>query len=46
MKKFITKISIIKLAILLTAMVVIASSCGGARYGCPINASHGFGPGR
>ena len=43
MKKFIVKISIIKLAILLTLIVILAS-CGGPRYGCP--AQYGFGPGR
>jgi hypothetical protein len=46
MKKLILQITAIKLAILLTAMIVIASSCSTPRYGCPVNASHGFGPGR
>jgi predicted small secreted protein len=45
MKKFIIKLSLIKLAILLIAILML-SSCTATRYGCPINAQHGFGPGR
>jgi hypothetical protein len=45
MKKFILKISLIKLAVLLTAILIL-SSCYSGRTGCPVNAQRGFGPGR
>jgi hypothetical protein len=43
MKKFVTFI-----IVSMVAMTFIASmsSCMGTRYGCPISASHSFGPGR
>jgi len=45
MKKSILRISIyIAIATVLT--VVLLTSCTTRRIGCPINAQHGFGPGR
>ena len=45
MKKFILKITLIKLAVLLTAILIL-SSCRSTKYGCPVNAQNGFGHGR
>ena len=45
MKKLFLKITLIKLLILFIAILTL-SSCGTPRYGCPVNAQHGFGPGR
>jgi predicted small secreted protein len=45
MKKFIIKLAVIKLSILLTAILIL-SSCHSTKYGCPVNAQRGFGPGR
>jgi hypothetical protein len=45
MKKSILRISIyVAIATVLT--VVLLTSCTTRRIGCPINAQHGFGPGR
>jgi hypothetical protein len=35
-----------KLIPILVITILFLTSCGGTRYGCPINAQHGFGPGR
>jgi len=45
MKKSIIRITIY-VAIAAGLTVGLLTSCGTPRYGCPINASHGFGPGR
>ena len=45
MKKSILRISIyVAIATVLT--VLLLTSCSTGRVGCPINAQHGFGPGR
>ena len=43
MKKFVTFIIVSMIVMTLIASI---SSCMGTRYGCPVSASRGFGPGR
>jgi hypothetical protein len=47
MKKFICKHKTLWISIMVAASIIaLMDSCSSPRYGCPVNASHGFGPGR